>query len=212
MEKLPPQKQLLWEYYQHLDAKLEYYGELQSKYRLLGSSWLLFGLGAIGYLAKDINTSAKVETLFLFIGIVGIITSFGLYIIYNQDILLYQKFLDAVFIEKRALECANTWLPQASNNVRILLKGKGVKILLQFYLLGFGLTSFIGSLGFILWFKEKNQYRHETLITWGLVLLAVVLLSYFLNRINKKTPTTQEYENTDSLRENRENHYKNLTI
>lgn len=212
LDNLDSDKRLLWEYFQHLHDGLISYSQTQTQYRQLGSSWLIFGLGAIGYLLKDLNDNPKIESIFLFIGLVGLILGLGMYIIYMFDVLIQQKLLDSVYIEKRAIESANSWLPQTSNNARFLLEGKGIRFIVQFYVFSIGLSLTASGTGFILFFLYKANYQNNLLIACIATLATLAIIGLILFKLSKNTLVTPAFEQKFDFFNKRKEHYDAFQI
>ena len=184
-------KDFLWDYHKNLSERMHQHGSIQSKYRLLGSAWLLFGLGVIGNLIKELKlleSPPASETFFLFT-IIGIILLVGLLIIFVQDVLFYQNLIAACFIEQRALESAHPWLPQISNNARTLMKGKGRKWISRYYAFGIGAASYTiaGSIGLALFGDhETTSYIIIGVVSFILAFLVGLLFTYSVEGSIKK--------------------------
>lgn len=206
MEKIGT-KELLWEFYKELNNNLSQYADLQSKYRLLGASWLIFGLGAIGFVFKEYSEHLNIQQELEIVGMIGIILGIGLYVVFTQDMLMYQKLIDGAYIEKRALEAANPWLPQVSNNIRRLLKGKGVKIQLRFYHFSIGLSILLGLVSLTLDWTNAIDIPENRVISALLIIFESSLVFFILYAFDRKTKTTEEQEKVTNFFEERKQQY-----
>src|SRR5215831_10526015 len=113
----------IWKIYCELGVIERHFNNVQSTYRALASTWLLAALGGIGFvISKELTLRIPSE---LIIGAIGIAAGIGVYLLWVLDLLVYQRLLDAAYIEGRNLETNHQWLPQVRNNMRVLLGGAG---------------------------------------------------------------------------------------
>lgn len=227
MEKISP-KYLLWEYHQKLTERFNALNEIQSKYRLLASTWILFGMSAIGYTIEEAGLFNRDElvltgffqpAILIPIGIICMIICFGILVIFIQDILFYQNLVAAIFIEQKALEKSNSWLPQISNNVRTIMKGLGRKMQITFYQFGISLNLIISLMSFCLAWWQLSSLHHKDLLLFILLLFSVMIL-FFVNYLFNIIPSPiqleqrivfNEKENKEEkLSTNREKSYLNF--
>jgi hypothetical protein len=165
-----------------------HFGSIQSHYRALASTWLLAAFGAIGFiLAKDFNPIIAKDLLIATIGICGAI---GIYLLWVLDLLVYQRLLDAAFVEAKKLETRNTWLPQVRNNMTMLLGGKGLSLIVWYYLTGVEVMFLIAGIE-LLRFIAPKQFRGLLFVEVPTLMGALIL---FLVHMRRKTSTTPELE------------------
>ena len=100
----------IWELYVSLGEGERHFNDLENKYRLLSSSWLLGMFIGLGF----IFTQAQVATAwdpYAIATALGFLTAFGITLIWNLDIRVYHRLLDGYFVQGLVLERDYTWLP-----------------------------------------------------------------------------------------------------
>jgi hypothetical protein len=101
----------LWEQYRSLAEGERHFNEIENGYRLLTSTWLLAYLGAAGYLL----THAESESVFapeVLVALLGVVCAAGVSLLWNIDLRVYHRLLDAFFVEGLQMEMRYEWLPQ----------------------------------------------------------------------------------------------------
>jgi hypothetical protein len=123
----------IWEIYKEIGTTERHFNDLQSKYRLLVSSWLLATFIGVGFVFTN-NLSLPIDSYSL-ISIISFFGSLGILLLWNLDIMVYHRLLDSAFIEGVILENDNDWLPKFRTNALKSQKGKGVlRRVMLFYL------------------------------------------------------------------------------
>jgi hypothetical protein len=144
----------IWNFYVELGLMERHFDQIQSNYRRLASTWLLAAFAAIGFvLSTKMTPLIPPELFILALGIAG---SVGVYLIWVIDLLVNQRLLDANIIQARDLETAHKWLPQVRNNMRMLLRGKGLRLKLWFYIAGTEVAALAGGVGLLLWLRTTS--------------------------------------------------------
>jgi hypothetical protein len=139
----------IWNFYIELGLMERHFNEIGSGYRRLASTWLLAAFAAIGFvLSTELALQIPPELIIAALGLAG---GVGVFLIWVLDLLVNQRLLDASFSQCRALEGTHKWLPQVRNNMRALLRGKGLTLLLWFYIAGTEVMAFVGGVGLLLW-------------------------------------------------------------
>lgn len=101
---------LYWSYLKEIGESERHFNNIQAKYRLLASTWLLASFSGIGYaLTKRSSLPEWWELIFFAIAVCG---SIGLTLIWVLDMLGYHRLLGANFIEGLRIERKNPNLPQ----------------------------------------------------------------------------------------------------
>jgi hypothetical protein len=194
------EKERIWNIYTELGLIERHFNSLQSGYRALASTWLLAAFAGIGFVL-----STKLTLLIpsgLIIAGIGIGASIGIYLLWILDLLVNQRLLDAAFIEARNLETRHKWLPQYRNNIRTLLGGKGLALIVWFYIGCTEVMAFVGGVGLFLWLPTITipVVIYITTIIYvigmGLVLLYMrrrtSITPYLESQINQSRGSTED--------------------
>src|SRR5262249_23300894 len=138
------------------------------------------------------------EFLVVVIALAGAI---GLGLLWVLDLLFYQRLLDAAYIEAKDLEDRHRWLPQPRKTMRKLLGGKGLRIVLWYYIALIEVMVFIGGVGWIWPFWPLKTGKLLELRTGPLAVLCVIaflaslgVIIWIMIFMRKKTSTTQAIE------------------
>lgn len=100
------------EVYKQIGEQERHFNELEKSYRLLSSQWLLASLGAIGFLLQSDKFVDMASYKNVLIGAIGLVSNFGIFLLWMIDIRVYHKLLNCVFLQGVKLEQENTWLPR----------------------------------------------------------------------------------------------------
>jgi hypothetical protein len=175
-----------------------HFNNLQSNYRALASTWLLAALAGIGFvISKELTLRIPAE---LIIGAIGIAAGIGVYLLWVLDLLVYQRLLDAAYIEARNLETNHLWLPQVRNNMRVLLGGRGLALVVWFYIAGSELMVIIAGIGLFRFLALR-----QAALLYGIEVSAYLsLLVLIPMHMRKQTTLTPRLES--KLREERIRH------
>lgn len=160
----PTAVEQLWRTYTHLAEREKDLSAVQSRYRALASTWTLAAVAALGFV---LETDLHLIPRPLGIALVGATSSIGLSLLWVLDLLIHQRLLDAAYIEGRALETAQPWLPQVRNNMRELLGGRGLRLATLFYLVIVELMGLVGGIGLSSWAMNVLPT-----VLWSLMLTA----------------------------------------
>ncbi len=98
--------------YLALDEQERHFNDLESRYRTLASTWLLATFAALGFLATKKTDAISVSPL-LVMSFVAFCGGAGIVLLWNLDLMVYHRLLDASFIAGIELERANPWLPKS---------------------------------------------------------------------------------------------------
>jgi hypothetical protein len=179
----------IWSFYRELGVVERHFDNLQARYRALASTWLLAGLAGSGFvLSERPNLLIPRELIIAGIGVGG---SIGIYLLWVLDLLFYHRLLDAAYIEARNLETTHQWLPQVRNNIRGLLGGKGLSLVVWFYVAGTEVMALIGGVGLFLWLISLQVSPVAVcLIATGYVIAMGRVLVY----MRRRTSTTPNLE------------------
>jgi len=137
----------------------------------------------------------------LLVVVIALAAAIGLGLLWVLDLLFYQRLLDAAYIEAKDLEDRDPWLPQPRNTMRVHLCGKGLQIVLSYYIALTEVMVFIGGAGWIWLFWPLKTGKFLELRTGPLAVLCVIaflaslgLMIWILIFMRKKTSTTQAIE------------------
>jgi hypothetical protein len=183
--------ELIWNFYIEMGLVERHFNQIQSGYRTLASTWMLGAFAAIGFvLATEFSLPIPRELL---VAAIGIAASIGVGLIWVLDLLINQRLLDASFIQSRALETTHRWLPQIRNTMRTLLRGRALRLVLLFYVVGTEVMALIGGAGLLLWL---NSTRAPVVLVFLVALNYVIGMLLVLVFMDLKTSTTGAYEGT----------------
>ena len=179
----------IWSIYRELGVLERHFNNLQARYRALASTWLLAALAGAGFvLSEKRNLLIPRELIIAGIGVGG---SIGIYLLWVLDLLVYHRLLDAAFIEASNLETTHKWLPQIRNNMRRLLGGKGLSLVVWFYVAGTEVMALVGGVGLFLWVITLGVLPVAVfLITTGYV-IAMGLVLVYMRRRTSSTPSLE---------------------
>ena len=149
------------------------HSNIQSSYRTLASTWMLAAFAGIGVVISTKGEFAFPipRELLLVVTLAGAV---GLGLLWVLDLLFYQRLLDAAYIEAKDLEDRHRWLPQPRNTMRVLLGGKGLEIVLWYYIALTEVMIFIGGVGWIWLFWPLRTGRFLELRTGPLTVLCMI--------------------------------------
>jgi hypothetical protein len=167
-----------------------HFNVVQSDYRRLASTWLLAVFAAIGFvLSTKLTILMPPALLILGLGIAG---SIGVYLIWVLDLLVNQRLLDASFIQTKDLETKYKWLPQVRNNMRTLLRGKGLRLVLWFYIGGTEVMAFTGGIGLLLWLSTTSTPVGIIYLVTADYVIGMVLILMLMHAKTSITPHLEE--------------------
>ncbi len=184
MRQNPKEKEELCNVYAQLLAGGRHYGELQTQYRIIASTWLLATFAAIGFLLSADNILPFDHLLgVVLISNIGIV---GIYLIWYEDTVIQELLLDLFVIDAVRLENQNKWLPQVHNRFIRLSKGETVKEMF-----------FIGCktiLLFIMGLSLVAYFYNISILLMGAFALICVLFNYVSSRyMLKKASKIRDY-------------------
>lgn len=181
-------KDQIWKIYTEIGTIERHFNDLQSKYRVMASTWLLAAFAGIGFVfSRTLNTTIPEELI-----AAGIATAsaIGISLIWILDLLVYHRLLAAAFAEGYELEQQHSWLPCIHTNMYNLHNGIGVlPKVVWFYLIGVAIQTVIGSVTLALWL-----YATHAGLLWSVLLSYIGLMLYALLTIYRATGETIEIE------------------
>ena len=148
-----------------------HFNELESRYRSLASTWLLAAFAGIAFVISE-PIDISFDRLLAITGI-GIAGSIGIMLLWNLDLMVYHKLLNAVFIEGLELEEKYKWLPAVRTNMKALHGGTGVEPrIVWFYVGGTSVLLMISGLSLALWLHK-----------FGTIFVIIEVLVYLLTTL-----------------------------
>jgi len=195
-EKSNDERELIFKLYSELGSIERHSSGVQSQYRVLASTWMLAVFAGIGFvISKEFSFDIPKQYFVIAIGFAGLA---GLLLLWVLDLMFYQRLLDPAYIEAMKFESAHDWLPQTRNNIRRLLQGKGLRIVLSYYIALTEVMVFICGAGWIWLFWPLRTGTFLGLRTGPLTILCVITalaslglmirIAKFMIRITSTTP------------------------
>lgn len=154
----------------------KHFNLMQNEYRKIGSGWLLATFAGIGF-ALTQGTSLPFDPI-LFITLICYAGVIGMVLLWNMDLSVYQKLLDANFKEGLALEKQFPWIPQIRHNMLEFHGKRGViPRVIWFYSMPILILIIIASYQLTQFYEESGLF-FKTII-WVLNFLVYSMFSYF---------------------------------
>lgn len=154
----------------------KHFNNLQNEYRKIGSGWLLATFAAIGF-ALTQKSSLPLDPV-LFIMLICYAGAIGMVLLWNMDLSVYQKLLDANFKEGLALEKQHPWVPQIRHNMLEFHGNRGVlPRVIWFYSMPILVLIIVASYQLTLYYQESSLFFKVTI--WVLNFLLYSMFSYF---------------------------------
>ncbi|MCX6597120.1 MAG: hypothetical protein NTV70_12220 [Acidobacteria bacterium] len=129
-----------WKILQEIGEAERHFNTLQQSYRLLASTWLLAAFGGAGFLFEKLSVS---QYLTLALAGIGVLSSFGILLLWNLDLRVYHQLLDAYFEEGLQLEAEHSWLPQVRHRMVSKHGDSGERVTIKVVLFYTGLVGLL---------------------------------------------------------------------
>jgi hypothetical protein len=107
-------------YFAELGAYERHLNDTQARYRALASTWLLAAFAGIGFLLSK-NLSLKIDKGVL-VGAIALVAAFGVAMLWNLDVRMYHRLLEAVFKAAEEFELAHMEIPRVRHFMADALK------------------------------------------------------------------------------------------
>jgi hypothetical protein len=154
----------------------KHFNNMQNEYRKIGSGWLLATFAGLGF-ALTHKDSLPFNHLIL-IALICYAGAIGMIMLWNMDLSVYQKLLDANFKEGLLLEKQHPWIPQIRHNMLEFHGNRGVlPRVIWFYSMPILVLFVIAACQFTL-FHSENGFLFKTGI-WVIHFLLYSSFSYF---------------------------------
>ncbi len=148
----------LWPAVTEVGAYERHFNEIQAKYRALASTWLLATFGAVGFVLSQDKLDLPMDRL-VAAGLLGAAGAIGIVLLWNLDLLVYHRLLDAIFVAALKLEDDYRDLPRLRTNMVLSLDSEGVlPRVIWFYMAGVGVLLAMGTafLGVAAWDEDTG--------------------------------------------------------
>ncbi|HLK27344.1 MAG TPA: hypothetical protein VKT28_02095 [Puia sp.] len=158
----------------------QHFNDLETKYRILASQWLLASFAAIGFiLTKD--PALPFNKLWLAMGICSV-SSIGIFQIWRMDLMVYQQLLRAAFYEGVKLEKKFSFLPQIKNGmISRVKKGDVTQTLVYYYSVSISVLLITGFAIFLI-LKYKELTVPETAFSFVFIACVIFLVHSYMSR------------------------------
>ncbi len=148
-----------------LGAQERHLGTTQANYRALAAIWLLSTFAGTAWAVTQPSLALGLHPLLLVTGI-GAAGATGQVLLWNLDLMVTNRMLDAVLIEGLRLEQRHAHLPPIRTNMMALYGGRGIlERVAAFYFSGVVLSVLIAGLAVAAWTAELRP----DLVPWVLV-------------------------------------------
>lgn len=175
---------LCWKYLEEIGKSERHFNNIQAKYRLLASTWLLASFTGIGFVLTNQCTLPKWELILIAITAGG---SIGVTLIWVLDILGYHRLLGANFIEGLRIEHDNPYLPQV-RHVMLKLGTVGKSTRLFYFICSISPIA----MGAILLLESYLQDGFSRLRLAGLICSSIIISIILIVRMKAEDPTHQK--------------------
>ena len=162
----------LWKLFDFIATEERHFNDIQAKYRLLASGWLLASFAGIGFVVTErLNVQASPYLLAAGIAAAG---ALGIQLLWVVDLLVYQRLLDSCFVEGLKLERTLAEMPPFRHNMMKMQSGEGVLFrVVGFYLGPTVLLTLITGLALVLYVRTESP-AYAPIVAVATVLLALV--------------------------------------
>ncbi len=159
----------------------------QTRYRGLASVWLLATFVATGVVLTSADIALSLHPMLL-ISLAGVSGGAGLILLWNMDLMVTNRLVDAVFIEGLRLEQRHGQLPPVRHNMMALYGGRGVlEKVAAFYYSSIVFCGLVAGIAMTAWTAE---IRPE--LTGWVGLAAVAVLGLTLATMRASTGHTRQ--------------------
>lgn len=112
--------------YWHFAESERHFNTIQSGIRNLASGWMLAAFAAIAILLKTNTSSTWVVSPVVLIGVISLMASLGLMVLWINDQLVYQRLLDCSFIAGMKMEFDDRQIPPVRTLMTYSTQSKGM--------------------------------------------------------------------------------------
>lgn len=176
---------IIWQMVQEIGQQERHFNNLQARYRGTASTWLLATFGAIGFVSSK-TISIGIDPL-LMVSLIALMGSTGIWLLWVVDLLVYQRLLDACFVEGLVLERRHRWLPPVRQNMMKSQRGWFLFRVIGFYLGPVFLMMLISGICFSVWYAQA--YSVEPLLGIAASLLVACIIAAIMKKVTENTTT-----------------------
>ena len=165
-----------------------HFNEIQSKYRALASTWLLATFAGIGFVLSQESLDLPLSRL-VAAGLLALAGAVGVALLWNLDLHVYHRLLEAVWVAALELEVRNSLPPLRRYMFHAFNEGKGARPrLVWFYIATTGVLLMIASscLATAAWKEDRS---------WGFVVVCagVSVTGLALHWMRRVTATPNKF-------------------
>ncbi len=113
---MPKDKLLIYGVYTKKIASIMYYNTIQSFYRILTSTLLLFSFAAIGVSLSSSHIEMPFNSLVMVV-LIGVISCIGTMIFWRLDLIVVERIIISHFYDAYKIEEKNKWLPRVHHRM-----------------------------------------------------------------------------------------------
>ncbi len=191
--KIEPQSETefsrVWAIVTELGLYERHLNDIESRYRILASTWLLATFTGMGFVVTALGGDLG-QAKWLIVSALAAAGATGVLLLWNLDLRVYHRLLDAVFIQALSLEESYPWLPQVRRAIISSQKsGDVVARIVWFYIVIEVVLIGIGGGAFTKWAAATELPYQSTfagLAGWAVALLGVATYTYSATPRRKK--------------------------
>jgi hypothetical protein len=170
-----------WQIYSELGGYERHFNNLQNSYRNLASTWLLAVFAGIGFMLvqRPFTVPLPIELTIAAIALGG---SLGIYLLWNLDHMVYQRLLEAIFVEGYKMESNFNWLPNVRKNMIIMMRGAATgapERAFIFYLAPQIILFLIFILAVTIWITKISPWSYSIQNTIALICILLSIVGFF---------------------------------
>lgn len=170
----------------------KHFNELQLKTRAIASSWILAGFAGIAYAVNAREPALALFSAYTMITLVSLMVVVGLFVLWVQDQLIYQRLLNAHFVAGLYHEFRDAGVPPVRVMMIICSEYRGMARWHNlFYFIPMLTFTLFSSLSFLIELQtsgiEQDSTRASLLIGLALVCISCAIFCFIYSK-NRQTP------------------------
>ncbi len=177
-------KLIIYGMYCNYIKEIKHFDNLQTRFRILGSTVLLGTIAAIGFLfsLQQLDLPYRRTLAASFVSIIGIV---GLLTLWRVDLKYYERLLVSNFAEIFRLEAENDWLPRPHHNMLFGKHKQDHPSNVAFYYIG-GVCTITLTIGLTITY-DFYDVHHLPIFAFISGFMTIALMGFFYFFIKKKT-------------------------